>query len=97
MKQNSKNIADTALDYVADTVKEAEVEIEQVFQPIRKTVFARFPSLFLLLVTFGVSAIIFSFERIMTEFVFLYERPWLILILGVVTLLATGTLYKKLG
>jgi uncharacterized membrane protein HdeD (DUF308 family) len=64
--------------------------------PIRKSAFRRFPTLFALLVGFGAGATFFGVERIITEFSWLNERPWLILVVGLVTLALTGRLHKKL-
>lgn len=70
---------------------------DRIIEPLRRSAFRRFPTLFLLLAAFGVSAIVFAFERLIMEWKYLYERPWLILIVGVAVLVATGRLYKKLG
>lgn len=72
-------------------------ESEKILAPVRQSAFRRFPALFLLLVTFGVSAVIFSFERILMELTYLYDRPWLILLLGITILVLTGKLYRKLS
>lgn len=66
-------------------------------EPYRRSVLRRFPVLFSLLVTFGIAATYFGFERIITETSWLGERPWLILSVGLATLALTGKLYKKLG
>ena len=70
---------------------------DRIIEPLRRSAFRRFPTLFLLLTTFGVAATIFAFERLIMEWTYLYERPWLILIVGVAVLVVTGRLYKKLG
>ena len=92
-----KNPVEQVLDTVENVFDSAEREIDQVFQPVRESVFKRFPIIFILLVTFGVSATFFGFERMLMEISFVYERPILMLFIGVLTLVLTGTLYKKLG
>ncbi len=72
-------------------------ESERAISPVRRTVFQRFPIVFTLLVTFGVAATFFAFERILADLTYLHDRPWLILGIGIGVLVATGTLYKKLG
>lgn len=39
-------------------------EFEQHIEPIRRSVFERFPILFLLLVTFGLVSVLYGFERL---------------------------------
>ncbi len=92
------------MDSLGKTVEEtvdAAVEgletIEAKAKPIRDSVLKRFPVLFIFLTTFGLTAVFFGFERMLAQSSFLYERPWLILFLGVLTLALTGNLYKKLG
>jgi len=85
------------IDGVDKTVARVEKEMDAVIQPLQKTVFTRFPTLFTLLVTFGVAITYFGFERIVADFAFINERPILMLSIGIGVLTLTGTLYKKLG
>lgn len=93
----SKEIVETILDTAEDAVSVVQEEIEAVVEPVRTSVLRRFPSLFLLFVTFGVAATFFGFERLISKSAFLYEHPVVILAVGVGVLWLTGTLYKKLG
>lgn len=68
---------------------------DQVKQ-IRNSVFSRFPLLFTMLSTFGLVATLYGFEKVIDQIDFLASRPWAILTLGLVILLFTGALYKKL-
>lgn len=86
-----------ALDEFGNAVQQTETTIEQTVQPIRKSVLKRFPILFLLIVTFGVTATFFGIEQILLQFDLLQRYPWLILASGIGALVLTGTLYKKLG
>lgn len=70
---------------------------EKVVVPYRTSAFKRFPILFPVLVAFGGTATFFGFELIIMEISWLYERPFFILGVGILTLVLTGTLYKKLG
>lgn len=92
-----KDIINTVLDTAAETMDDVEREVTDVMKPLHKSVFSRFPILFMLLVTFGVSAIFFGFERVIMETAFLYNHPWFLIGVGTFVLVATGTLYKKLG
>ena len=87
---------ESVLDEAAATVTEFSTEADRYVEPYRKNVFKRFPTLFMLLVSFGVAAVFFGFERIIEETLWLNERPWLILALGLTALVLTGRLYKKL-
>lgn len=82
---------------VTKTVESAMLRTEQVIEPIRQSVFKRFPTFFTLLVTIGASATFFGIERVITSVPWLDTRPWLILGFGLLILVLTGRLYKKLG
>ena len=92
-----KKVINKVLDTVEETVDEVEREVNTVFRPVRESVLKRFPILFILLVTFGVAATFFGFERLLMEIDFIYTRPLLMLSIGILVLVGTGTLYKKLG
>ncbi len=94
-----KRIADTfekTLDTVEKTVDTVDKEAQMLMQPIHKTVFARFPILFTLLVTFGVSTTFLALEKLVIQISILNDHPLLMLAIGVGVLVLTGTLYKKL-
>ena len=101
MAKKAKDSIVTEVEQVVDTVDQtvttAVRHTDKLIDPVRRSVFRRFPSLFILLVTFGVSATIYGFEVLITQWTYMYERPWLILLLGISILVGTGTLYKKLG
>jgi hypothetical protein len=62
----------------------------------RRNAFERFPLLFTLLAAFGVIATTDGFQRLMSKIPLLANNPYITLIIGIITLLITGTLYKKL-
>ena len=96
-KRASKVSATDSIEYAAERLQKAERELQATMEPIRRSVLERFPILFTLLTAFGVAAVFFGFERILSEIAFLNNRPWLILLLGIIVLSSTGTLYKMLG
>lgn len=96
MKKGIDSVVEV-MDSIDRTVGRIEKEFEAVIQPVQKTAFSRFPVLFMLAATFGVSCTIFAFERILMEITYVYERPLVMLIIGVGILTLTGTLYKKLS
>lgn len=98
---NSKTTVESLTSGTLDTLGKAmhttEQEIEHVVAPIRESVLRRFPMLFLLAVTFGVTAVTTGMQQIMIQYQILESNPWLILLLGLTTLIVTGTIYNKLG
>ncbi len=92
----NKNVLHEALDTIESGVKKLEKEVETVVQPVRESAFKRFLVLFTLLVTFGVVAVFFGFERVLSEISFLSDNPLIMLATGIIILAVTGRLYKKL-
>jgi hypothetical protein len=62
----------------------------------RDSAFNRFPLLFTLLTAFGVVATTVGLERLIDKVDFFSRNPYVVFVAGLVTLLVTGTLYKKL-
>lgn len=97
--ENNKTVFEK-LDDVAQGVetvfKHGLEKVDSLIKPQREAVFFRYPLLFTLLVTFGVAAVFFGFEKILSNSVYLSEHPWQILLIGVLVLAFTGQLYKKL-
>ncbi len=91
-----KNVVDTVLDSAETTIKYTEREVVELSEPVRKSVLKRFPIFFTLFVTFGVSSVFYGFERILDQVSLFHDHPWILLCIGVVVLVCTGTLYKKL-
>lgn len=71
-------------------------EVERLLKR-RNAVFQRFPLVFTLLGAFGLVATFYGFEHLIDQIPLFIEHPVILLATGVVTLLFTGTLYKKLG
>jgi hypothetical protein len=86
-----------ATDFVAGTIQATEHEIDATLKPLRTGLSHRFPSIYVLLVTLGVTATVLGIEQLLMRYQLLSNYPWLILALGVGLLVFTGTLYKKLG
>ena len=64
---------------------------------LRDSTFAKFPIIFIFLSTFGVVATFYGFEKIIDQIVYFEQNPSMVLVAGLLTLLITGTLYKKLN
>ena len=63
----------------------------------RDTAFEKFPMIFTLLGTFGLVATLYGFQHLIDRVPLLANNPLISLIVGLIILLLTGTLYKKLG
>jgi len=85
------------VDAAEDGVKTVEETVNNAAAPARRSLIKKFPILFTLLVTFGVSATFLGFEQIVLRTALFNNHPSLMLGLGVGILILTGTLYKKLG
>ena len=92
----AKVVEDTA-EVIDSAVDETEKKIERVVAPVRKQVLKRYPVLFLLLVTLGITATISGIERTLFQIGLFQNNPYIVLIIGLGLLVLTGTLYKKLG
>lgn len=64
---------------------------------LRDSAFTRFPVVFVLLSTFGLVATLYGFEKVIDDTTFFAENPKMILLVGLLTLTFTGTLYKRLN
>jgi hypothetical protein len=84
------------IDTVQQVVDTTESTLEHSVAPVRKGLSTRFPLLYLLLVTVGVTATFLGVEQILLQSVLLQRYPMIILGLGLLVLAFTGTLYKKL-
>lgn len=66
-------------------------------ESFRDSAFQRFPVVFVLLSSFGLVATFYGFEKVIDEIQFFSDNPRMILVVGIFTLVATGSLYKKLS
>lgn len=82
-------------NFVPFTEKETKF-IEKMVNE-RHIVEARFPLVFALLTTFGFVSTLYGFEKLIDKVDLFTNNPWILLAVGVTTLLATGVVYKKLG
>lgn len=92
MEKHFRQIEETVIkevDGVAKTVEDTTVKF-------RQTVLERFPFLIIGLSTFGLVAVLYSFEQVISMIPILNENPLLVFVVGIIALGVTGTLYKKL-
>ena len=78
-------------------VEDLTAKANDIFKTRTKSVVARYPLTFALLLVFGVTMVTEGVKEILLRIGFLVERPWMMLILGIIVLVFTGTLYKKLN
>jgi hypothetical protein len=96
MANESTPLKNSSLQQAKEILKKDGYVVSQKIVEKRDGVFQRFPLLFTLLGTFGLVATLYGFENIMDE-IGLSERPFLLLGIGIITLVITGGLYKKLN
>lgn len=83
------------LDPLKDVEEVAKIVDSSVQKNIRK-VYKRYPITFTLLSLFGFAAVLNGLDGLIEKNLFLSQRPGIVLIIGLIVLLFTGTLYKWL-
>lgn len=78
-------------------IVQAEERIVRTAVAQRKSIAHRFPLIFGLLTTFGFVSTLYGFEKLIDRVDFLINNPWILLAIGISTLVATGVAYKKLN
>lgn len=85
--------------YEKDPIQEIEKMIREIHDSVSgytNPVLRRYPLIFAFLVTFSVAAILHGFELVTDEIPFIHNNPYFLILAGIVILILTGTLYKKL-
>lgn len=72
-------------------------EAERTLLEYRKTAFQRFPILFAVLGLFGSVTTVFGVEQALLRIPFFAQHPFLTLMIGLLILVCTGALYKRLS
>lgn len=75
----------------------AEEKIVQKAVAERRTIAHRYPLIFGLITTFGFVCTLYGFEKLIDRIDFLINNPWILLAVGLGTLIITGVAYKKLN
>jgi hypothetical protein len=88
---NTQGIKDTEKKII-----EKEVAIVQKIGEKREKAFEKYPLVFTLLGTFGLVATFYGFERVIDRIDVFKDNPYILLGTGIITLVVTGSLYKKL-
>lgn len=77
-------------------VEDLTAKLNQTFEKRTKPVLSRYPLLFALLVIIGATMMSQGAKELIMEVSFLRTSPLLMFVIGMVLLIITGTLYKKL-
>jgi hypothetical protein len=81
---------------INEQVKKADHGVIDKFSKSKKNAFTRYPLLFALLAAFGLVITNDGIQGVISKVDWLNNNPYITLIIGLVILLFTGTLYKKL-
>jgi len=92
---NDKNPEQINLD-ILKHVENLSNRLNEVIGSKTKSVFEKYPITFALLVLFGVIAVSEGAKGILESLGIFNGHPWQLLFLGLVILLVTGSVYKKL-
>jgi len=79
------------------TLEENTQKLGSKFGSYRDTAFSKFPLLFVLLSSFGLVSTFYGFEKLIDSVPILSENPIVLLLNGLLVLVITGSLYKKLS
>jgi hypothetical protein len=80
-----------------DKNKDKEIDALELLTQKRDTAFKRFPLVLTLLGTFGLVSTLYGVQHIFDRIPILANNPIISLGVGLLILILTGTLYKKLG
>lgn len=76
---------------------EAEKKLLETVKHKRESFAERYPLTFALVGTFGFVSTLYGFEKLIDKIDVLANNPWILLAIGLGTLLATGLALRKLG
>ena len=77
-------------------VEELTSRINDIFGKKTRPFLTRYPLLFTMLVIFGAVMISEGMKELVSEISFLHDHPFVMMLVGILVLIVTGTLYKKL-
>lgn len=72
-------------------------KIVELARKERETLAQRFPLIFALVGTFGFVSTLYGFEKLIDQIDLFVHHPWILLVIGVITLSVTGLALRKLG
>ena len=78
-------------------IEELTAKLNQIFGQKGRNVFGRYPLTFALLIVFGVVMVTDGMKEFLLQIPFFRNSPLVMIFAGLIVLLITGTLYKKLN
>lgn len=78
-------------------LEEVTQRLHTLIESQGKSVFERYPLTFALLATFGIAAVVYGFQELIDTIPPFQAHPLLVLLVGLVILFFTGSLYKRLS
>lgn len=81
---------------ILDEIEEIGKKFEHKTAKSSKAAFARYPITFTILSVFGFLAVQAGFINLTAKITFLNNNPWILIFIGLMILIATGTFYKWL-
>lgn len=79
------------------SITEAEKRMIHELSSKRGKAEIKYPLLFGLMTTFGFVSVLYGFEKLIDKIDLFVNNPWILFVVGVLILMATGTAYKKLS
>ncbi|MES3004822.1 MAG: hypothetical protein V4690_01765 [Patescibacteria group bacterium] len=92
---NTNNDREVSLDILRH-IEVLSDKVNKIMARGTRSVFSRYPLTFALLILVGVVAVSEGLKTIVVNLSFFDGHPWRLLAVGLVILVGTGTLYKKL-
>jgi uncharacterized membrane protein len=86
-----------AFAVVEKVIVDTHRTVEASIAPVRETALRRYPTLFTVLATVGISMTFLGIEQLLLAIDLLNRHPTILLVVGIGILVATGTVYKKLS
>ena len=77
-------------------IEELSIKVNDFMSVKTRSVFRRYPLTFIFLILIGVIAVSEGMKDIITHISFFAGHPWRLLVSGLIILIITGSLYKKL-
>lgn len=87
---------ESELTKATEAIEDAGEFVAKKVQDVSRSTFARFPIVFTMLTTFGLVATLYGFEKVIDRIDFFNAYPEVLMLIGLIILAGTGTLYKKL-
>jgi len=78
-------------------INKTSKDIGKKVSDYRNNAFSKAPLLFVLLSSFGLVATFYGFEKVIDQIPFFNNHPTMILFTGIILLITTGSLFKKLN